>query len=85
MLSAPLGKFAQVVVAGGVEFKEFSHFISFVGVEVNAARLRIVEVAEWCLQRPDAVADFLPHAPRYVLTQIVHVVLALAKRDLEHE
>ncbi|OGG88492.1 hypothetical protein A3H15_02100 [Candidatus Kaiserbacteria bacterium RIFCSPLOWO2_12_FULL_50_28] len=85
LVLAPLAQFAQVVVSGGVEFKEFFDFCCLVLVYVNPARLGVIEIAEWCKHRPDAVANFLPHTSRDVLAEIVYIIFALAERNLEHK
>src|SRR3989344_5973786 len=85
LVLAPLAQFAQVVVSGCVEFKEFFDFCCLVLVYVNPARLGVIEIAEWCKHRPDAVANFLPHTSRDVLAEIVYIIFALAERNLEHK
>ncbi|MEK7591510.1 MAG: hypothetical protein AAB489_04885 [Patescibacteria group bacterium] len=71
--------------SGGIEFKSLSDDGGFVWVWVNVPLLSVVDIPKRGRPRPLASAHFFAHAALHVLGKVVHIVLGLTERDIEHE
>src|SRR6185369_3581116 len=73
------------IVARGVKLEGFANERSFGRVNDDGTLVPVVEIAHGRLARPNTVPELLPDAAFDVLGEVINVVFALAKSDIEHE
>lgn len=80
-----LANFIERIVAGCVKLEGLTHEFGFFGNNRNAAIIPVIEVSNWWAIRPNSVSQLLSNTTLDVFGEVINVIFALAKGDVEHE
>src|SRR3989338_5483090 len=72
---APICERMKRIFSGGIHIKKFLYFRGFLAININTARLGVVEIAHRSPTGPNSVSYFLPQTSLHILSQIIYKIL----------
>src|SRR3989344_1804211 len=85
MFLTPICERVKRICSGGIHFKHLANFRGFLAININTARLGVVEITYRSPAGPNAIPHFLPQTSLHIFSQIIYKIFTLPENDIEHE